>query len=154
VKIFNAGMRGQKTTYYDGGHRAACFVRWPAGKLGSPRDIDPLTQIQDVCPTLLDLCSVPAPKAAKFDGTSLAGLLRGSSSTLPDRMLVVQYGQLPVKWEGCVLWNKWRLVKGEELYDLKTDPGQAMNVADKHPDIFKKMRAHYETWWAGVEKLV
>src|SRR5262249_27460830 len=73
VKVFNAGMRDRKTSYYDGGHRAACFVRWPAGKLRPAGDIDVLTQIQDLCPTLLDLCGVAAPKSAKFDGTSLAG---------------------------------------------------------------------------------
>ena len=27
------------------------------------------------------------------------------------------------------MWNKWRLVKGKELYDLKTDPGQKNDVA-------------------------
>jgi hypothetical protein len=32
------------------------------------------------------------------------------------------------------------------LYDLKTDPGQE-NVADKHPDIVKKLSEHYEAWW-------
>ena len=35
VNTFNAGMRGRKTTYYEGGHRAACFIRWPGGKLRS-----------------------------------------------------------------------------------------------------------------------
>src|SRR5262249_47976189 len=40
VDTYNAGMRGRKTQYYEGGHRASCFVRWPAGKLGTPRDLD------------------------------------------------------------------------------------------------------------------
>ena len=29
---YNAGMRGKKTWVYDGGHRNACFIHWPAGK--------------------------------------------------------------------------------------------------------------------------
>ena len=40
VRVFNAGMRGSKTEYYEGGHRVPCFVRWPAGGLGPVRDID------------------------------------------------------------------------------------------------------------------
>jgi arylsulfatase len=154
VRLFNAGMRGAKTQYYDGGHRAACFVRWPAGKLRKPSDIDALSHVQDILPTLVELCDLRAPKEAKFDGVSLAGLLKGTQETLPDRMCVVQYGQKPEKGDCCVMWNKWRLVKGKELYDLKTDPGQMKDVADKNPDVLKKMTEFYDKWWAGVEKLV
>ncbi|HLQ44869.1 MAG TPA: arylsulfatase, partial [Planctomycetaceae bacterium] len=140
VKLFNAGMRAGKTTYYEGGHRAACFIRGPNGKLSEPCDIGELTQVQDLLPTLIELCGLKespvrtreADRAeinGNFDGTSLAGLLQGKSDKLPDRKLVVQYGQRPVKWDSAVLWRKWRLVKGEELYDLRQDPAQEKNVA-------------------------
>ncbi|HTU89749.1 MAG TPA: arylsulfatase [Gemmataceae bacterium] len=150
VKLFNAGMRGHKTEYYEGGHRAAGFLRWPNGQLRRPGDLDALTEVQDLLPTLIDLCGLHMAKEAKFDGISLAPLLAGKKDTLPDRMLVVQYGQRPEKWDGAVMWNKWRLVKGKELYDLRSDLGQKKNVAAEHPDIVKKMRDHYEKWWAGV----
>src|SRR5438874_87642 len=67
VPTFNAGLRDRKTSYYDGGHRVPCWVRWPAGKLGQPRDVATPTQVQDVLPTLLELCDVK-PGGAKFDG--------------------------------------------------------------------------------------
>jgi arylsulfatase len=151
VNLYNAGMRGRKTQYYDGGHRAACFIRWPSGKLRAPGDIDAMTEVQDLLPTLVDLCGLPTPKHAKFDGASLAGLLRGTTEKLSDRMVVVQYGQLPVRWDGAVMWNKWRLVKEKELYDLRSDPGQQKDVASQYPDVVKKMQEHYAKWWAGVE---
>ena len=154
VRLFNAGLRAGKTTYYDGGHRVPCWIRWPAGSLGPPRDIATPTQNQDLLPTLLDLCGVTKPAAAKFDGTSLASLLRGKSESLADRMLVVQYGQEIKKWESCVIWGKWRLVKGEELYDVEADRAQATNLAIKHADVLKKMRDHYESWWSGVESKI
>ncbi len=150
VKLFNAGMRGHKTEYYEGGHRAACFLRWPAGHLRQPTDLDELTEVQDLAPTLLELCGLPTPKNVHFDGISLAPLLTGKVDTLPERMLVVQYGQRPEKWDGAVMWRKWRLVKGKELYDLRRDPGQKTDVAAEHPDVLQKMRAHYEKWWADV----
>jgi arylsulfatase len=153
ANVYNAGMRGRKTQYYDGGHRASCFLRWPAG-LRKPCDLDALTEVQDLLPTLIDLCGLKAPQGARFDGTSLAGLLRGTADQLPDRMLVVQYGQRPEKWDSAVMWNKWRLVKGKELYDIKSDPGQNRDLAGDHPDVVKKLRDHYEKWWAGVEPLV
>jgi arylsulfatase len=152
AKVHNAGMRGQKTTYYEGGHRAACFVRWPAGGLRAPGDVDTPTEVQDLLPTLIDLCSLPTPAGAAFDGRSLAGQLRGAPAgeALNDRILVVQYGQRPTKWDCAVLWKKWRLVKGEELYDLAVDPGQGTDVAARHPEILKRLRDHYEGWWDGV----
>jgi arylsulfatase A-like enzyme len=151
VRVFNAGMRGSKTQLYEGGHRDPCFVRWPAGGLRAPEDIDVPTELQDILPTLIDLCALRKPARANFDGRSLAGLLKGSAKTLPDRMLVVQYGQVPAKWDACVIWDKWRLVKGTELYDLKTDPGQKNDVAAGNSAVVEKMRAHYERWWAPIE---
>src|SRR5207237_197900 len=140
---------------YEGGHRAACFIRWPGGKL-APREIDELAEVQDLLPTLLDLCEIQKPAAARFDGSSLAGLLRGGSSGegLRDRTLVVQYGQKPEKYDSAVMWQKWRLVKGTELYDFKSDPGQQKNVAAEHADVLKQMRDYYEKWWNEVEPLL
>jgi arylsulfatase A-like enzyme len=169
---FNAGMRGGKTTLWEGGHRVPCFIRWPKGGFGEPREIDELTEVQDLLPTLLDLCGITPPPAAKFDGTSLAGLLRGRDQQLPDRMLVINYSRMPILQEGepasipkkegaAVLWEKWRLLGGEQLYDLRTDPGQHTDVSQKHPDIVAKMRAHLDRWWetlgpdvAGCERII
>src|SRR5262249_3689584 len=61
VTTFNAGLRAGKTTYYDGGHRVPCWIRWPNGKLGEPRDITVPTQNLDLLPTLLEFCGIDAP---------------------------------------------------------------------------------------------
>lgn len=158
VKHFNAGMKGTKVTLWEGGHRVPLFIRWPAGALGAPRDIGELTRVVDVLPTLIDLCGLTPPQDPLFDGDSLAGLLRGSQAALPDRMHVVQFSRMnrarPEKFDSAVLWRKWRLLKGVELYDVATDLAQERNVADAHPDIVAKMRRHYEAWWADVEPRV
>ncbi len=151
VPVFNAGMRGRKTQLYDGGHRVPCFARWPAGGLRAPGDIAVPAHMQDILPTLIDLCGLKKPQEAEFDGLSLAGLLKGATHPLPDRMLVVQYGQILKKWDSCAIWGRWRLVQGEELYDIQTDPGQMNNVATGHPDVVKRMRDHYEAWWSRLE---
>jgi hypothetical protein len=148
--------------YYEGGHRVPCWIRWPAGKLGEPRDIDVPTQNTDLLPTLLELCGVPGPEkpsltaeeAKRYTGVSLAKLLRGEQQSLPDRTFVVQYGQIPAKHDCCVVWGKWRLVKGAELYDVHADRAQEHDVAAKHPEVVKAMRDDYDSWWNGVEPLV
>ncbi len=148
--VHNAGMRGRKTMIYEGGHRVPCFVRWPAGDLRAPGDVDTPAQIQDMLPTMIDLCALRAPAKATFDGSSLAPVLTAKGS-LADRMMVVQYGQVPKKWESTIIWAKWRLVNGTELYDIRKDPGQKSDVAAANANTVGKMRAHYEKWWAGVE---
>jgi arylsulfatase len=150
VQTFNAGLRARKTQIYDGGHRVPCFVRWPAGGMRPAGDVPTPAQVQDILPTLIDLCGLKAPRGAKFDGASLAPLLRGKGP-IADRMLVVQYGQSPTKYDSDVIWGKWRLVKGTELYDFQADVGQTKDLASAHPEVVSKMRAHYDRWWAGVE---
>lgn len=151
VRVWNAGLREGKTTFWDGGHRVPCWIRWPKGGLGEPRDIAAATQIQDLLPTLLEWCDVKPPADARFDGSSLSRLLRGEIKELPDRKFVVQYSRAKLsKWECAVVWNRWRLVKGEELYDSEADRAQRNNLASKHPEIVAAMREHYEKWWQGL----
>lgn len=151
VNYYNAGMRGRKTAFYEGGHRVPCWVSWPAGNLTAAKDIDTPAQIQDVLPTLIDFCALTAPSNARFDGRSLAPLLRRKAEALPDRMMVVQYSQAKlVKWECCVISNKWRLVQGNELYDVAKDPGQTKDVAAANPAVVKRLRDYYEQWWQGL----
>ncbi len=152
-EIFNAGMRDKKTSVHEGGHRVPCFVRWPAGKLRHGTDIDDLTQVQDLLPTLIDLCGLKRDDAS-FDGTSLARLLKGEDKTVPDRKLVVQYRVTGAAWNSAVvLWKKWRLVGRHTLYHVGEDPGQTRNVATDHPGIVTAMTAHYEAWHAEAKAL-
>ena len=82
-QYFNAGMRGKKTELWEGGHRVPCFIRWPDGRLAAPQDIGGLTQVQDVLPTLMELCGVmPSDDRPAFDGISLAPILKAANRFL------------------------------------------------------------------------
>ncbi len=149
-EVFNADMRGKKTSLYEGGHRVTCFIRWPNGNLIGPLKIDTPTQIQDILPTLIELANLKQEQQI-FDGVSLSPLLY-SKSKFEDRMFVVQYGEIPAKkYESCVVYGHWRLVGEEELYNIKTDPSQTNNVANSNPKIVSEMKNHYENWWSELE---
>ena len=60
----------------------------------------------------------------------------------------------PEKWrKSNVMTERWRLVNGTELYDIKADPGQEKNVADTHPEVFKRLRGDFDGWWKSLEPL-
>ncbi|MFH1567111.1 MAG: arylsulfatase [Gemmatimonadota bacterium] len=150
---YNAGLRGRKASYYDGGHRVPCFARWPAGGLGGGRDVSDLVLHLDLLPTFIELCGLDAPAGVSFDGRSAAPLLRGEVEALPDRLEFVQYRQHtepPEMWRNAVLTRRWRLVGGRELYDIGADPGQREDVSAAHPEVVARLRAAHEDWWAQI----
>jgi arylsulfatase len=140
-------------------------VRWPAGGLGRPRDVGELTQVQDLLPTILDLCGVTVPATRRFDGVSLAPLLRSTTAALADRMMFINYSRMPgpapaatpenlsiPKKEGsAVLWRNWRFLENRLLYDVAADPAQEKDVATQNPEIVARMRAGLDEWWNGVK---
>ncbi|MDA1078551.1 MAG: arylsulfatase [Verrucomicrobia bacterium] len=154
-EIFNAGMRGQKGSEYDGGHRVPFMLHWPDGGMAEKRTMETLCHAIDIAPTLLDLIGAPMPKDYSFDGISIKSLLQGKGDQdWPDRMLVTDSQRVrdPVKWkQSAVMTQGWRLVNGKELYQIDSDPGQEKDVAGEHPERLQKMRAFYEAWWAELE---
>ncbi|MDE0143795.1 MAG: arylsulfatase [Caldilineaceae bacterium] len=155
---FNAGMRGQKGSEYDGGHRVPLFLHWPAGGLSTGRDLDEVTANVDVLPTLIELCGLDNSDSDSFDGRSLAPLLQpgeGDPAVWPERALVTDSQRLtyPVKWrKSAVMTGGWRLVNGRELYAIKEDPEQRQDVAATHADVVSELRQAYELWWDKVSR--
>ncbi len=147
---FNAGMRGNKGTLYEGGHRVACFVRWP-GKFEAGREVRELTTHRDLLPTLIELCGLPRPAGRKLDGASIVPLLRGQTQGWAERVAIVdrQANRLVQDAPFVVMRGRWRLVN-RELFDLAQDPGQSRNLAGQHPDVVGRLRSDYEAWWRDV----
>jgi len=151
---FSAGMRGWKGSAWDGGHRVPCFWHWPAGGLTDGRVAAQLTAHIDILPTLVDLLDLKKPDGPPLDGVSLRSSLAGEGGPLPERTLFahVQRAFLPPKWKNsAAMTERWRLIDGKELYDIKADPGQKSDLAADHPDVVERLRADYEKWWTSLE---
>lgn len=170
VKIYNAGMRGGKTSVHEGGSRVPLFMRWPAAKW-TPHVAKPIVSHIDLLPTLLDLCGVKAPDGPKRDGVSLRPLLENEdSSAWPERTL---FTHNPIdetnKFPGAVRTQRHRLVreiKGPaggskakandasappwQLYDMESDPGQTKDIAAEQPELVKELSARYDAWFADI----
>ncbi|MFT4537776.1 MAG: arylsulfatase A-like enzyme [Planctomycetota bacterium] len=150
---FNAGMRGNKGSEYEGGHRVPCFLRWPDGGLEGGRDLDELTAHVDCLPTLADLCGIDYASERELDGISLAPRLLGESQEALERTLFVHSQRIehPKMWrKNAVMRKDWRLVNGTELYQLRSDAAQATDVAAQHPELVAELRQEYEQWWESL----
>jgi arylsulfatase A-like enzyme len=160
VKVFNAGMRGQKGTPYQGGTRAAGFFRWPG--TFQPADVEALTAHIDFFPTFAELAGARIPGGLKLDGRSLVPLLENPKAEWPDRYLFTHCGRwekgqaAESKYAKCsVRTARFNMVsigpaKQWELYDIKSDPGETTNVAGQHPDVVQRIDAAYDQWWDEV----
>ena len=151
---FDGGMRGMKNSEYDGGHRVPFIIRWPNGKIEAGKSVDNLTAHIDILPTFIELCDLKAPDI-KFDGSNISDLLFTEGNQWPDRALVVESQRVvdPIKWrKSAVMTDQWRLVNGEELFDLKTDPKQTTDISAEHPEVFSRLRGEYEKFWSDVSQ--
>ncbi|MFB9057303.1 arylsulfatase [Mariniflexile ostreae] len=153
AKGYNAGMRGIKASMYEGGHRVPLFVHWKDGGISVGKDINELTAHYDVLPTLVELCDLEIKEDLNFDGRSLVPLMNGDNEAFKERMIVVnsQRIEVPEPWRRTALMKaNWRLINGEELYDLNTDPEQRTNIAEQHPDKMVELKKEYDAWWDEI----
>ncbi len=102
---YAAGMRAQKGSQYEGGHRVPCYIRWPASKWTHDREIAPLAAHFDLLPTLAETCQLGPIESGTLDGRSLVPLLRGDKQEKETRTIVVhsQRVDFPEKWRKSVV---------------------------------------------------
>src|SRR5438552_11069719 len=81
---YNAGMRGNKSTVYDGGIKSPFFAYWQ-GKLQPGIASDRIAMHIDLAPTILEICGVTKPVDLKLDGRSLRPLLTRQQTNWLDR---------------------------------------------------------------------
>lgn len=151
---YNAGQRGWKGSVYEGGIRVPCFIRRPGAAPGG-RDIDRIAAHIDLAPTLLEYCGIVPANGPEFDGVSLMSLLTTETAAVswPDRELFFQWhrGDVPEAFNSCAVRSqRWKLVNGKELYDMREDPGENKDVAGDHPDVVQEMRTAYQKWFDDV----
>ena len=133
------GMRGFKRELYEGGLRQAAIARWP-GVIPAARVSDEPWAFWDFLPTAAELSGAAIPADMKPDGMSLVSFLKGGAA--PQREYF--YWELH---EGASLqavrWGDWKAVRNGpsrpvEIYDLKSDPGEAKDLAAERPELVAK----------------
>lgn len=160
---YNAGLRGQKGSVYEGGIRVPMLVRWP-GKIQAAQYAQPVAHI-DVLPTILEACGVEQDEPA-VDGRSFWPLVSGTSAEWPQRTLFAQWhrGDAPQRYRSCAAHDgRWKLVRNEpssrdarmadeqfELYEVGSDPYEMHNVAAEKPAVVQRLKREYDRWFDDV----
>ena len=96
-----------------------------------------------------------------MEGRSLVPLLIDPKAKWKQRHLFTQIarwktGSEPDEhmWKKYAVRNhRYRLVV-DQLYDMKKDPNQTVNIADKHLDVVQSMRAAYQEFWKEARPLM
>ncbi|HUA37248.1 MAG TPA: sulfatase-like hydrolase/transferase [Candidatus Sulfopaludibacter sp.] len=131
-------FRGQRGDLYEGGLRVPMIVSWP-GKIRPGQVSDFPWAAWDFLPTALQLALREPPK--NIDGISVLPTLLGETQT--NRHDAFSWALQDRDLAQAVRRGDWKIVRAKasdkwELYNLKTDPGETMDVADKDPDVMAK----------------
>jgi arylsulfatase A-like enzyme len=158
----HGGLRQKMFNAYEESIRVPLVVSNPV-LFPEPRESDALVSLVDVVPTLLGLTGEPAD-ANGFDGLDLGPLLRDEADdvraavlfTYDDHQAGTAMGEAPgqpnrvrcvrdQRWKYAVYLDPEGRVGAEyELYDLETDPDEALNLVDKRSGRGKTRRAERE----------
>jgi arylsulfatase A len=152
---FNAGLRDQKFTTYEGGIRTQCYWRWE--KHWTPGLRNQVAAHIDILPTIMDLLGIkPSTTDPSIDGISLRGTLEGATDSREDNRVIFQKYALetlrnPAPFPGGVaIKGPWKMVNGEALYHLEQDVGETINLATSEPEIFEQLKKAYLKWYQDI----
>ncbi len=127
---------------YDETIRIPVMIKMPRQPRAGTRIEDPIQQI-DLAPTLLDLAGAPAD--ATLRGRSLAPWLLGTGQVREAGIYSeALYARYHFGWSELYALTdaRYRFIQAprEELYDLRTDPGERQNLAETRPGPRAAMR--------------
>lgn len=129
----NGDLRGQKGSLWEGGIRVPAMVLWKS-KIKSNQVIDSPLWIGDIVPTLGAIIGFEdVLMNSKIDGKNISKVL--FNGEIIKRDIFWKYGRQIALRSG-----DWKLVNGTELYNLKTDLEETINLATRYPEKVKELQ--------------
>lgn len=152
---YNAGLRDQKFTIYEGGIRTQCFWHWPE-QWGAKIVQEQLAAHIDLVPTFLDIIfkDNSQMEQLELDGLSLLPVL--GNKEIPDflrnRFIFQNYHLstlgVPAPFPGGIaLQWPFKMAEDSLLFQLSQDPAEGLNRAIEYPEVLQTLREAYLDWW-------
>ena len=160
---------GHEGQVADGVLRVPLVMRQP-GRLPEGARVAAQVGLLDLAPTILEVLEVPAPES--FRGASLLPLIRGESAegrpwtyfetlygSLEKRRGLARYGfrSSDFKYVLNIRERQGEKTRIEELYDLRSDPGERVNLlaggdgTGRHADRVESLRSRTTSFMADSE---
>jgi arylsulfatase A-like enzyme len=163
-------LRGSKGMLYEGGVRVPLIVKWPGKTKANTKTSVPVIGI-DFYPTLLEVVNVQKPLNTVVDGQSFMPLLLGK--TTPSRDLFWHFPGYLEAYKGdqrnkdafrtrpasVIRSGDFKLHKfyedgHAELYNIKEDIGENVDLAAENPAQVRALEIRLEAWKKKVNALV
>ena len=144
------GLRGYKTTIWEGGLRVPAIIEWP--KMINPKVTNYPASTMDIFPTIADILNLPDSDLLKpIDGITLKPIFKNDLSNR-DKRIPFRY-----KDQGALIDNNFKLVVTSidkekfELYDLEKDFSESIDLSSENPLIFNQMKTDYLKWSESID---
>jgi uncharacterized sulfatase len=145
----NQPYRGWKLSFFEGGVRVPFVAQWPARIPAGTRHAAPVSGM-DIFSTALAAAGVAPPADRPVDGINLLPYLAAPALPQPERPLFWRDG--PYR---AVQYQGWKLIASDRprkdwLFNLREDPTERNNLADREPARLAQLRALQERHHAGM----
>lgn len=147
---------GHGHTLFDEQIHVPLIIRWPEafGRKEKVTRIPGLFRQVDFLPTLLDTLELRQPNGVKFEGTSVLAVLQDKVKDYkaPDVFIEsVLYGS-ELK---AIRTSRYKLImdtatKKCQLFDLRDDPAEQKDLAQKLPQKVEQLKARLMTWMKSM----
>jgi len=126
------------------------LMRWP-GNIPAGRRVGGLVQQPDLMPTILEAAGIEPPQG--LDGRSLWPSLTGKEDGTRDRVYLSECA-----WQASrgIVTRDCKFIRtadsgpfnrpGRELYDLRSDPEETVNHAERLPQLADRMESELDEW--------
>ena len=138
----NRPYRGWKATFFEGGVHVPFFIRWPSVLPAKAKaKFTPAVSHIDLFSTIAAAAGAKLPSDRAIDGVDLKPYLTGKAVGDPHKTLFWRSGDYKV-----VLAGDWKLQVSARpnkvwLFNMKSDPVEANNLAAAHPEKVAELSA-------------
>lgn len=137
-------LRGGKFSYYEGGVRVPCILRWK-GTIPAGITSDAIIASIDLFPTIMHYAGCRSFRQ-KIDGVDISSFLENPSLRLRDEYVYVKGGEVHGIRKGDWVYlpktgnSKFKEGDVPELFNLKRDIGETNNLHLEYPEKVKELQ--------------
>ncbi len=166
-----APLRGKKGAHYEGGMRVPFIAAWARPNATNPiqssvkiphgKIVSQVASVEDLFPTLLEITGTKLPQNHIVDGHQLQKLLEGKVDEERPQQFLMHYPHGPHRSNYFTTWRNgdWKVIyhaipgdkakggnsqsggKHYQLFNLRTDPFESADLAEKEPQKLRAMMA-------------